>query len=229
MQTTTTHRRNPTLVLALGILATTTLCLGSYSQAQATPQSLSSSINNQPVKEKSLLYQGKAYVPAEMLKNLGIAVRLSDENLDISNKGGASQSQKLEGCLGQKLLNGMFTIQINNITSYERGYEINLTYGNATNDFADMLQYANSPFLVMVLKDGTQIIANHNSYYYKLHGRLLANSTQTKTIPFDLKNKRMAVTPSNPPAKVLIFFRQKRGTNYTVPDPNMLFDLTCRR
>lgn len=214
--------------LALTLLTLTAAPTG----AQGVQHSLPVVVNGKAHATKAVTLGGQTYVPLSVLKELGIAYSVSGGTLSVGATGGANQTRALEGCLKQELFNGNWRVTVEDFTLGKAKYGgrptwfVNVTYGNASSApnklYVNSLQTTGLP-LILVLKDGTQL-----SILGLEEGggeQFAPAARRTLTYGFG----QGGLLANNPPVKLLVLFKEKPSVGrYTVSDPNMRFDLTCK-
>lgn len=195
--------------------------------AQQVQRTYTLLVNGQASSSPAVVIGGQSYVPVSALKELGIAVNLSGSTLSIGAAGGQNQVAALEGCLGQTLFNGNWRVTVQEADKASAGnrdlWRLKVNYGNASS-VPNKLYINSIKDIVLVMKDGTQ-----TSKSSSLGGgsESWAPGSQ-RTLTYDIAVKDFS--EDNPPVKLLLLFNAKplKG-QYTVPDPNMRFDLTCTK
>lgn len=202
--------------------------------AQQVQRTYTLLVNGQASSSPAVVIGGQSYVPVSALKELGIAVNLSGSTLSIGAAGGQNQVGALEGCLGQTLFNGNWRVKVESVaygkakTGNQNAWLVKVNYGNAADRnnklYVNSLQGGAGDPVILVLKDGSQLTRSGS---YAGGAEQWASASQ-RTLNYDFADR--SLSQDNPPVKLLLLFREKPAYgSYTVPDPNMRFDLTCTK
>ncbi|MDV6373196.1 hypothetical protein [Deinococcus arenicola] len=202
--------------------------------AQSVQKSLPVVVNGKAHSVKAVTIGTQTYVPVSVLKELGIVYTVSGGTLNIGSAGGANQTRALEGCLKQELFNGNWRVTVQNAvfaparTGFNTGWTVDVKYANASAQpnklYVNSLQSLGGDPVILILKDGTQLTRNGSSD----GGTQQFAPASARTLGYFFS--RPNLQEDNPPVKLLLLFREKPAVGgYTVPDPNMRFDLTCTK
>ncbi|OLV15990.1 hypothetical protein [Deinococcus marmoris] len=208
------------------------LGLGTSASAQSVQSSLPIVVNGKAHATKAVVIGGQTYVPLSVLKELGIASAVSGGTLSVGITGGATQTRALEGCLKQELFNGNWRVTVQSAafaparTGFNTGWTVDVKYANASAQpnklFVNSLEGGDP--IILVLKDGSQLTRNGSSS----GGTEQFAPASSRTLSYFFS--RPNLQEDNPPVKMLVLFREKpKVGQYTVADPNMRFDLTCKK
>lgn len=218
----------------LALSALIVLGLGASASAQNVQSSLPVVVNGKAHATKAVVVGGQTYVPLSVLKELGIASAVSGGTLSVGIMGGATQTRALEGCLKQELFNGNWRVTVQSAAfapakpGSNTGWRVDVKFANASASanklYVNSLQALGGDPVILILKDGTQLTrsgANDGGTV-----QFAPASARTLTYAFSRPN----LQEDNPPVKMLLLFREKPAVGqYTVADPNMRFDLTCKK
>lgn len=224
-----TTRAAPVTLAALALLG-----IAVPAGAQGVPKSLPVVVNGKAHAAKAVTIGTQTYVPLSVFKELGIAYSVSGGTLSVGVTGGANQTRALEGCLNQELFNGNWRATVQSAIfvpakpGNNTGWRVDVKYANASASpnklFVNSLQAPDGDPIILVLKDGSQLTrtaSNDGGTQQFAQG-----SARTLTYAFSRPN----LQEDNPPVKLLLLFRAKPVVGwYTVSDPNMRFDLTCKK
>ncbi|QFP78148.1 hypothetical protein [Deinococcus sp. AJ005] len=210
------------------------LGFGASASAQSVQSSLPIVVNGKAHATKAVTIGGQTYVPLSVLKELGIASAVSGGTLSVGITGGATQTRALEGCLKQELFNGNWRVTVQSVaftparTGFNTGWTVDVKYANASAQpnklFINSLQSSGGDPVILVLKDGSQLTRNGSSS----GGTEQFAPASARTLSYFFS--RPNLQQDNPPVKMLLLFREKPAVGqYTVADPNMRFDLTCKK
>ncbi|MBB6015715.1 hypothetical protein ACFP9V_04865 [Deinococcus radiopugnans] len=233
--------------LALGLTGLA-LAAGSYSII----------VNGQVATKPAVVMNGETYVPLSALKGLGITGSVKGNTLTLTQKsaasaaptaaGGANQITALEGCINQTLFNGIWRVKVVSLSPIHTadpggpdtpGWAVKLEVRNGTQKTTSLMSTgfgasSGGSQPALVLTDGSTLALNDSDFLKPWSQDVLQGGVNTFTLRFSYPTgtteaQAQALKPSKFILQINSDLPPYLGVKYSVPDPSLRVQLTCKK
>ncbi|MGI8748827.1 MAG: hypothetical protein ACR2J4_10840 [Deinococcus sp.] len=212
-------------------------------------------VNGQVAAKPAVTLNGETYVPLSALKLLGVTGSLKGSSLTLALKGsgsqaagGANQVAALEGCLNQTLFNGIWRMRVVSLDPVHTpdpgspdtpGWVVKLEMRNGAPKTTSLMNTgfgagSGGSQPTLVLADGSTLALNDSDFLKPWSQDVLQGGVLSFPLRFDYpRGTTEAQARAQKPSKFILQIKGQlpdyEGVKYSVPDPSLRVNLSCKK